>query len=150
MQSWARSILVVVVVGTATLRSAVGLADKPIRSMRVNGEVASDVGDNCRYVATVHGTIMPVQDSSAKGKAPPVGEPNVDVTATVQCPNAQALRISDKVIATGPLTEEQLARALERRATLVMVGARGRCVYVPNLTVAGGDVKLRGVAHDCQ
>lgn len=68
---------------------------------------------------------------------------------SLACPNVESLKVTDNVMATGPLTQEQLVRAIERRATVVVDNASRRCVYVPQFTLAQGDLQLKGVNTDC-
>jgi hypothetical protein len=120
-----------------------------VSAMHIDKDLKQKIGA-CEYSASVHGTITPVKNQSAgKAKSEPVVDPNLMVTAQVTCPNAEAAKLTDNVMATGPLTNGQLEQAIERRASVVMESAKGRCVYVPNFTLANDALNLTSVNHDC-
>ena len=134
----------------SALRERAELADQPITSLRVDGDFTRDVGRHCRYAASIHGTVLPAQSGPPQpGVVAPAVQPEIDVQASVTCPNTEAFKINDNVMATGPLTEDQLTRALERRAMVVLTGSHGRCVYVPEFALEGTQLTLRAVNTDC-
>jgi hypothetical protein len=125
----------------------------PVGAIRVDDDVNRDVGNKCHYTASVHGTIQPSSSDNKdnKGKTAPMVEPTLNVSAKLDCPNVQMMTITDTVNATGPLTKEQLARAIERRATIASTGPKGtRCLYVPEFTFSDSHLLLQSVSQTCK
>ena len=144
MKTMLLTTLALVALGSTLLFSnAVGLAQEPVGS-RLNADFARDVGHGCRYVARFRGATLPAQNWSGTAT-----EPEVAVVATLACGKNPEVGVRDMLEGTGPLTDQQLLHALERRATVTVPGLHGRCAYVPQLGFENGFLVLKGVNTDC-
>jgi hypothetical protein len=139
-----RWILSTAIVSGLLLASASGFADATITSMRFDNEFMQDMGDRCRYRSSIHGTLTPVQGS------PQTVDPKLDIQASVSCPNMAPVQLTDKIMDTGPMPQDQVERLLEQRTTVIVSRNNRRCFYSPDLTLAGPELKLKTVKADCK
>ncbi len=102
---------------------------------------------NCKYSVEVKGTITPLPGQEDQ-KAPQVS-PNVTVSATAACPNEAAVKVSQDILGTGPLTWRQLASSLEERAQVVTVESQHQCTYAPKFRVAAARVEITAFDYHC-
>jgi len=103
------------------------------------------VEDGCHYTASIRGTLRPVAlGPEAYRKV----EPDLAVTAVLECPSADAQKVAEKVAGTGPITRSDLENLLERRASILGETGR-RCSYVPDIAFVGEGLAGKGVSHLC-
>lgn len=143
--------------GALVLSAAAASGDQPVTALRINADVSRALARQCRYSASIHGTVLPAGNGASNGStgAEPVN-PHIDVQATLNCPHLEAVTIDDSFMAKGPLTHDQLVQALERRGTIMTgtsngePGSNGRCVYAPELALQGSDLTLVNVDVSCK
>jgi hypothetical protein len=95
----------------------------------------------CRYIATVNGTVKAQSDGEK------FFDPNLDVTATVSCPNKIVMKTTENVMSVGPLTRGELEERLERRGIVYANG--GRCLYEPDFSIKDKKISAVGVGYLC-
>ncbi len=103
------------------------------------------VEDGCNYTASIRGTLRPVAlGPEAYRKV----EPDLALTAVLECPSADPQKVAEKVAGTGPITRTDLESLLERRASILSETGK-RCSYVPDIAFVGEGLAGKSVAHLC-
>ncbi|MDI1447915.1 hypothetical protein [Polyangium sp. 6x1] len=102
--------------------------------------------NGCSYSASIRGTVRPIVVGRDAGQKV---EPDLAVTAVLSCQGAAAVKVSDRVAGTGPITRAQVESLLERCASIVTDEAGRKCSYVPEIDLVGEGLVGAGVAYLC-
>jgi hypothetical protein len=118
-----------------------GDSKKGPQKLDVHQTLELPAAQGCRYVATVNGTVKAQADGEK------FFDPNLDVTATVSCPNSVVMKTTENVMSVGPLSRSELEARIERRGIVSANG--GRCLYEPDFSVKDKKISAVGVAYLC-
>ncbi|HEY1953963.1 MAG TPA: hypothetical protein VGH28_00075 [Polyangiaceae bacterium] len=137
---------IVATVGLATLSAS---ADDYIRQpIRIDKTFDQALQGGCKYTVSVSGTITPVAAQSSG--QPPLVNPHLDVSAQALCPNEAAVKVTDNVLGTGPLTWAQLEDSLSARSHVYTVENKHHCTYGAVFKVVDKRLELNRFDHNCQ
>jgi hypothetical protein len=114
--------------------------------MAFNEVYTFDAKDGCDYTARLKGTLRPVVSGPDAGQRV---EPELDISATLQCPRSDPQSVSTRIAGTGPITRGDLEDLLEGRATIVSKASGRRCTYVPDISLVGDSLVGKGLTQLC-
>jgi hypothetical protein len=124
-------------------------AQKGAKKMTLNERISFAVANGCQYTANVNGTISPAKGGSAQQQqqqqAQHLVTSELQVNSMLSCPGKPTVRVDETAVRTGPITQEALEEAIERRATILIEETGGRrCAFMPDFEF--GEQRLTGVA----
>ncbi|AUX31177.1 MULTISPECIES: hypothetical protein [Sorangium] len=77
-------------------------------------------------------------------------KPNLTVSASMSCPNAPELRVTDTLKTDTAVTRSELEGMISRRASIATEKSGRFCMYVPQFELTGEKLSGRGIAQLCR
>ena len=139
--------LVLPLAGTAAAQSASDYIREPVR---IEKTFDQKLADGCKYTVDVSGTVTPEASPDGGNAQVPIVKPHIAVSAQTVCPNTAAVKVSDDILGTGPLTWEQLEDSISSRSHVVTVEKAHRCTYGAVFDVVDRQLQVNHFDHACQ
>ena len=117
--------------------------------VRVDKTFDQSLPNGCKYSLSVRGTITPNPQNAQQSSDTPVVTPHIAVSAQTVCPNAAAVKVTDDVLGTGPLTWKQLQDSVSNRSHVFTVENRHACTYGATMKIVDRQLQVQNFDHHC-
>jgi hypothetical protein len=108
---------------------------------------AEQVGDHCRYEASVRGVIALVPHGRAPERAH--YQPDLRIAAQLRCPAAPAESTGERVLRHPLASQLALVQAIDERGEIVRDEAGHVCIYSPHFRFDAGQLRVADVSRAC-
>lgn len=137
--------LVLPIAATAAAQNASDYIREPVR---IDKTFDQTLASGCKYTVSVAGTVTPQQ--KGPNDQVPIVTPRIAVSAQTVCPNTAAIKVSDDILGTGPLTWKQLEDSISSRSHVFTVEKAHQCTYGAVFKVVDRQLQVNHFDHNCQ
>ncbi len=118
--------------------------------VRLDKSFDQTLPNGCKYSLSVRGTITPSPESPQQSGSTPVVTPHIAVSAQTVCPATAAVKVTDDVLGSGPLTWQQLQDSISSRSHVFTVENNHACTYGATMKIVDRQLQIQNFDHNCR